>query len=524
MGSKVSLDALIGREDFDVEESEKFAGAAQKDTVSITDLRSGEFFMSSLRKPDFQRETNEWDAEKVCDFIESFLDEDLIPAVILWRSKGSYTFVIDGSHRISALSAWINDDYGDGVISRKFYDGNIPEDQQKIANKTREFVRKRVSTYLDYTRASADHSLAVDSILLARVRRLGTIGIKLQWVQGDSKKAEQSFFKINQKASPIDATELRIIRARRKPNGIAARAIIRSATGHKYWSCFNSKRQEEISELAREVYKLMFDPYLDSPIKTLDIPIGGKAYSAQAPSLVLDFANICNQIMIPSAELSLVEDSDGTATVKFLSATKDVLDLINSSHPGSLGLHPIVYFYSATGRHKPASLLAIAAFVQEIRNRNQLKAFISVRSKFEELLIKYDFLIQQIVRNKRSAIDSYQPIKVFLLFCVDYLYKDVANSTVDECVKAAAKISDFSYLLIQPPVINSSAIDFSKNVKSQAFIRDAIKGARCCSICGGYLHKNSISIDHMVRRADGGLGTVENAQLSHPFCNTGIKN
>ena len=108
--------------------------------------------------------------------------------------------------------------------------------------------------------------------------------------------------------------------------------------------------------------------------------------------------------------------------------------------------------------------------------------------------------------------------------CVDYLYKDVANSTVDECVKAAAKISDFSYLLIQPPVINSSAIDFSKNVKSQAFIRDAIKGARCCSICGGYLHKNSISIDHMVRRADGGLGTVENAQLSHPFCNTGIKN
>jgi hypothetical protein len=33
----------------------------------------------------------------------------LIPAIILWRSTGGYLFVIDGSHRLSALSAWVND-------------------------------------------------------------------------------------------------------------------------------------------------------------------------------------------------------------------------------------------------------------------------------------------------------------------------------------------------------------------------------------------------------------------------------
>ncbi|WP_372726522.1 HNH endonuclease [Nostoc sp. C057] len=32
------------------------------------------------------------------------------------------------------------------------------------------------------------------------------------------------------------------------------------------------------------------------------------------------------------------------------------------------------------------------------------------------------------------------------------------------------------------------------------------------------------SIDHIKRKADGGLGTLENAQLTHPYCNTTYKN
>ncbi|WP_430734266.1 HNH endonuclease [Fodinisporobacter ferrooxydans] len=43
-------------------------------------------------------------------------------------------------------------------------------------------------------------------------------------------------------------------------------------------------------------------------------------------------------------------------------------------------------------------------------------------------------------------------------------------------------------------------------------------------MCGGYLHKNSISIDHVVRRQDGGTNAADNAQLAHPYCNSSIKN
>ena len=90
----VNLDALIPREDFAVDEGQ--SRATQQDRISIAHL-DGHFFAGDLRKPDFQRETIQWSPAKVVDLIRSFLDADLIPAVILWRA-GRSIFVIDGAH------------------------------------------------------------------------------------------------------------------------------------------------------------------------------------------------------------------------------------------------------------------------------------------------------------------------------------------------------------------------------------------------------------------------------------------
>ena len=54
-------------------------------------------------------------------------------------------------------------------------------------------------------------------------------------------------------------------------------------------------------------------------------------------------------------------------------------------------------------------------------------------------------------------------------------------------------------------------------------IRKAIDSPVRCNICGARLHLKSISIDHDVRKEDGGAGNLENAQPTHPFCNTGYK-
>ncbi len=147
---KVSLDALIPREAFEVQGQPSQNIGRNIPIISIRDLEANSFFYPFIRKPDFQRETNEWDVGKICGFIESFLDGDLIPAVILWRSSSSYYFVIDGSHRLSSLIAWINDDYGDGKFSKEFYDGEITEELKNAAQETRKVIKSRIGSYKDY--------------------------------------------------------------------------------------------------------------------------------------------------------------------------------------------------------------------------------------------------------------------------------------------------------------------------------------------------------------------------------------
>ena len=52
--------------------------------------------------------------------------------------------------------------------------------------------------------------------------------LQLQWVTGDARRAEESFFNINQKFTPIDKTELAIIQSRSKPNAVAAAKSLRA--------------------------------------------------------------------------------------------------------------------------------------------------------------------------------------------------------------------------------------------------------------------------------------------------------
>ena len=59
---KLNLDALILREDFEVEENP--TPGKKKETLSIEDIKADSFFFANVRKPDFQRETNEWDSKK----------------------------------------------------------------------------------------------------------------------------------------------------------------------------------------------------------------------------------------------------------------------------------------------------------------------------------------------------------------------------------------------------------------------------------------------------------------------------
>ena len=512
--TKVNLDALIPREDFEVEET--LNPGKKKETISIEDLKVNSFFRSLLRKPDFQRETNEWDSAKINQFIESFISDDLIPAIILWRSSSGYLFTIDGSHRLSSLIAWINDDYGDGKISKQFYDGIIPDEQMEVAEKTRKAIRKKIGVYADYESALTDPS-KVKPEIVKKAMNLGALAVQLQWVEGDVKKAETSFFKINRQAAPINKTEMKLLESRKKPNSIAARAIIRSGKGHKYWSKFSSENQDKIQEIAKDINEILFSPKLNTPIKTLDIPIGGKLLSAQTLSLIYDFVNITKG---NDSKETLSNDNDGTQTIDILYKTRDIARKINSIHPSSLGLHPIVYFYSLDGRHKTASFYAIVSFVMELYEKNIIDDFLKVREDFESILMEYDFLVQQINRKYRSAGNSYSHIKDYYFKIIEMLNNGI---TKDKAINEIISTKDFVYLTLLKSKDEITSNEFSSGRKSAVFIKDAIKHANKCKICNGYIHKNSLTIDHIMRKEDGGLGIIDNGQIAHPYCNTTFK-
>src|SRR5690606_33498840 len=98
---------------------------------------------------------------------------------------------------------------------------------------------------------------------------------------------------------------------------------------------------------------LLFDPELKSPIKTLDLPLGGSRGIRAAVQALIDICLISNrnQQGQPKRVEDTVEDFTGTLTVGALKKTLNLIERITGNSSGSLGLHPAVFFYGPTGRH-----------------------------------------------------------------------------------------------------------------------------------------------------------------------------
>jgi hypothetical protein len=263
----VNLDALIRRADLAA------PGEAAEDitSLSVSGLEPKGFLYPALRKPDFQRETTNWSPGQVADLVGTFARRDLIPAVILWRA-GQNVFVIDGAHRLSALIAWVHDDYGDGVVSRRFFQNVVPDEQMKAAERTRQLIETGVGSYRDHKLAIEFPNTARPDIT-ERAARIGWQEIPAQWIRNaDHDKAEKSFFRINQGGTKIDPTERRILSARRSATALAARAILRGGTGHHYWEKFTPESQERIEDIGKDIFKTLFEPPLTLPIKHWTCP------------------------------------------------------------------------------------------------------------------------------------------------------------------------------------------------------------------------------------------------------------
>lgn len=518
----VNLDAMIKREDF-AEENPDTSSFENFQNIPARELETGKPIINLLRKPDFQRETNHWTPEQLVSLLECYLDGDLIPSVILWKSS-SYMFVIDGGHRLSALRSWVEDDYGDGHLSFKYFGSeNISQEQKKAASKVRKMINDKIGSWASYQSLSKlEDQSQLNAQKKKRLTTLTTRGLSVQWVTGDVKKAETSFFNINMKGTPLDELEEKLLRNRFKPIPIAARAIIRAGKGHKYWSNFEKETQTKIEAVANSLHSTLFSPEASQPIKTLDLPLSGSKGVRNALQILIELLVIASSNQTITTKLEDYDnDLTGNLTLTCLNKLLTLASRITGNEKGSLGLHPAVYFYGPSGRHSSSMFLGTFILIKEKinnNNKNFFNDFIKIRENLEYILIENKDLIagilQRCISNKRNGV-----------------YKEILSQTIEQLLlENEVTEQDFiNFAGFQGKILageyQTSSTKFTDDQKSQIFIHAALKTALKCPICNGYLDSpKSISYDHIIRIEDGGKAGSNNGQLSHPYCNQSIKN
>lgn len=518
----VNLDALIQREDF--ESSGAAAGSyGSQPTFKLSELEQKNHYFGVLRKPDFQRDTNNWSPKMIIDFITSFLDNELIPSIILWISRESNkVFIIDGAHRVSALIAWVNDDYGDGGISKKAFNFKVPAAQAKFHTQTRDLVASSIGSYAELCHVLLNQDQNTNEEKLRRARAMAIRQAPVQIVDGDALVAERSFFKINCTPVLIDDTELDIIRARNKPNAIATRAMIRAGTGHKYWRNFSDGNRDEIEKQAGIAYNLVFGQIVDMGLQSVDVPRAGQPYSQDAFRMVLDMINIFNDVTPAMwrepkvstkkvSNLLLEDDITGDETITFLKKVVNIGLRVSGSasdYSGSIGLDQAVYSYGSTGKFHPTAMIASYKMAQWLSDTDQLKEFASVRSDYEEFLVRHKHFINDIGHSKGSGMRSLESLLTLHTTLFECFKKGLKSDRkiIDE-LKKHSQLKNLEELeSVEADQEAAPKKSFSKTAQDIALLREILAGRARCPICNSRMPPAFRSRDHIVRKEDGGMG------------------
>jgi hypothetical protein len=71
------------------------------------------------------------------------------------------------------------------------------------------------------------------------------------------------------------------------------------------------------------------------------------------------------------------------------------------------------------------------------------------------------------------------------------------------------------------PDLAEYGADFSPETKYADLLKDALKGAPECRICGARYQPGSVNSDHRISKSNGGMGRPSNHDPAHFYCNGG---
>jgi hypothetical protein len=194
---------------------------------------------------------------------------------------------------------------------------------------------------------------------------------------------------------------------------------------------------------------------------------------------------------------------------------------ITTTDAASLGLHPLVYFYTRGGKFQPIVFLAMIRVVDRMIAADTLDRFIDVRKNVESFLLEHKEAFTLILKKQGSGARSRPAIEAFLEAVIAGFQDGKDGAGVMETLATDRR---FSFIATpQPDRGDSEGKEFSTSVKTAAFVNELTKSGVKCGICSSLVHRNSIHTDHVVERARGGAAHAGNAQLAHPYCDSTYK-
>jgi hypothetical protein len=384
---KCNLEHLIPRSNVDT--TENFQTLSQSDrrsSFNLTDLEKGQFFYQQLKKPIFQRDTNQWTVERVEKLINTFLDDGLIPAIILWEDLEGNIYIIDGAHRISSLIAWVNSDYGK--------ENELNDSNHQVIE---DYFSQQIGKYSEIKSSTDEKYKQAKQIIAKR-------SIAVQWVTGDYNKVKESFIRINEQGVVITADEKELIENDQLPTSQLSRAIL----GHGLGQISNNQ-----NEKTKLLFNRFFVPFLSHQLN--NYPLCG--------SLNEDFviSKVYNAVKI-------IDDAEKLDIDMLEAKVIDVLTFIQDY----LNISQKAYFYGATKHFKTNSFYGFIRFAVLLNENAKLsELFIKNRKKFEEFLVNNEKHIQTIARKKRQAKKAYEEVSSYytslLISCENADFSDLKS-------------------------------------------------------------------------------------------------
>jgi hypothetical protein len=563
MGKRlVHLDHLITRDDiyyhprkttFTDDRSVK-----KDEIIRYIDIRDNRGTFSSLRKPDFQRQTNAWDPDKCVEFLDSIVQAWLIPHIILWKQPGSKNrYVIDGAHRISVVKAWMCDDWGDSPRAKKYYTRQNQEEIEKIAEYTRDLVERTIGNFkeLQSELSVFDDLSDMDKMSIPEHKRailqffhfIEDDGLPIHWADDKSyEQVAQSFVRINRGGQPLGDFEVYLIENRKSSYVRSIMAIAGAGKG-EYWPPTQEIQQsrelrqllETFPEKAADIHERLFKPSYQLPPNDVHQPfMPAPPYFRKhlylrelLPILVNNdivktksgFEKLVKREQYNLSIPIVIKSSDNIlSTIE--GKLKHVTSLSNRE-PLSLDIVPLFYWYNKRGQFVRALCYGFLYWIftgtdEDIRNRKII--FSGNRERFEYILHTLKTEIASIHFTGGAALHTtIKTAKFFqeLLMLLHTSRDKPTDELIDHVNMLLEGISNRDAAAM--PLVSSkrrsgrnTAID--THSKIDLLFNDNTR----CHICGGHIDlKRYHQMDHVQQYKEQRETSPQNLLPTHQFCN-----